>query len=74
MRESTKRCPYCKKRIPTDAAWCKFCKRDLTEDLVSSQGISVYGEKEKSCPKCDRDMRYIEEYDRWYCPECGQYR
>ncbi|MFP4001634.1 MAG: hypothetical protein ACOCTN_07810 [Candidatus Natronoplasma sp.] len=41
MREfnkgSTRRCPYCGERIPTDAAWCKYCKRDLTEDFTPGE-------------------------------------
>ncbi|MFW5904392.1 MAG: hypothetical protein ACOC89_02915 [Candidatus Saliniplasma sp.] len=27
---TTKKCPYCMKRIPKDAVWCKHCKRDLS--------------------------------------------
>ncbi len=26
-----------------------------------------------NCPKCGREMRYIEQYDRWYCDYCKEY-
>jgi len=68
-KESTKRCPHCGNRIPTDAAWCKFCKRDLTK-----KSGSVDMKVGKPCPKCDKDMHYIEEYDRWYCSNCDKYK
>jgi len=28
----------------------------------------------KPCPDCDREMRWIEEYDRWYCGRCKEYK
>ena len=30
--------------------------------------------KTKVCPGCDADMRYLEELDRYYCPECDELR
>ncbi len=29
---------------------------------------------ENSCPDCDEEMRYIDQYDRWYCDNCQQYK
>jgi len=74
IRESTKRCPYCRQRIPTDAAWCKFCKRDLTEDFVPFDRSLDYAYNLKSCPECYQNMNYIAEHDRWYCPQCREYK
>ncbi|MFB6076177.1 MAG: SHOCT domain-containing protein [Candidatus Aenigmatarchaeota archaeon] len=28
---STKKCPYCQKKIPKDALWCEHCQHDLTQ-------------------------------------------
>lgn len=28
----------------------------------------------KPCPECDRPMRYVEQYERWYCDNCGKYQ
>ncbi|MFW5945318.1 MAG: hypothetical protein ACOCSJ_05690 [Candidatus Natronoplasma sp.] len=73
-KESTKRCPHCGNRIPTDAAWCKFCKRDLTTISRSLEGPWGHRKVGKPCPDCDKDMQYIEKYDRWYCSNCDEYK
>jgi hypothetical protein len=26
-----------------------------------------------ACPKCGNDMKYIEQYEQWFCYTCGQY-
>ena len=74
MRESTKKCPCCGERIPADAAWCKFCKSDLTEGFAPGSGKKTRRDMGKPCPECDRGMLYIEEYDRWYCGSCQEYK
>jgi len=74
IRESTKRCPYCGKRIPTDAAWCKFCKRDLTEDFGQLNNFLDFKRSEEPCPDCDHDMQFISENRRWFCPYCKEYK
>jgi len=74
MRESTKRCPYCGKRIPTDAAWCKFCKRDLTEDFGQVNNPLDFKRSGKSCPDCDYNMHFISENRSWFCPYCNEYK
>jgi len=28
----------------------------------------------KPCPECDTPMRYVEQYERWYCDNCGKYQ
>ncbi|MBS3782047.1 MAG: hypothetical protein KGY66_08565 [Candidatus Thermoplasmatota archaeon] len=28
----------------------------------------------KNCPDCGGQMRYIEEYNRWYCDSCQEYK
>jgi len=30
--------------------------------------------EEKLCPQCHKDMRYIEQYERWYCDNCEEYK
>ncbi len=74
MRESTRRCPYCGERIPTDAVWCKFCRSDLTGGFTPVSGKKTGADVGRPCPECDRGMRYIEEYGRWYCNNCGEYK
>lgn len=27
----------------------------------------------RSCPQCQKKMRYIEQYERWYCDDCEEY-
>ncbi|MFP3872500.1 MAG: DUF6159 family protein [Candidatus Aenigmatarchaeota archaeon] len=48
-----------------------------------SQGFQSEGRKtpprspakgSKSCPDCGEELRYIEEYGRWYCDNCYQYK
>jgi len=29
--------------------------------------------EKKTCPKCRKEMRYIEHYKRWYCDDCEEY-
>ncbi len=31
------------------------------------------GEPAHTCSTCGRELRYVEEYDRWYCDNCQQY-
>jgi predicted RNA-binding Zn-ribbon protein involved in translation (DUF1610 family) len=26
-----------------------------------------------NCPKCGKEMRFIDQYGRWYCDSCGEY-
>ncbi len=73
-RESTKRCPYCHERIPTDAVWCKFCKRDLTEHFGQLNNLSDFERPGRPCPECDHDMQFIPEQKRWFCPYCKEYK
>ncbi len=28
----------------------------------------------ETCPDCGQQMRYIDDYDRWYCDSCGEYK
>jgi len=74
IRGSTRRCPYCMERIPTDAAWCKFCKRDITEHFGPVNGLPTTDRVGKPCPDCDHPMRYIVENRRWFCPDCREYK
>jgi len=31
-------------------------------------------QQENQCPDCSGEMRYIDEYDRWYCDNCQEYK
>jgi len=31
-------------------------------------------ENQKVCPDCDGKLRFIEQYDRWYCDSCQKYK
>jgi hypothetical protein len=33
-----------------------------------------YDEDGYSCQDCDSQLRYIAQYDAWYCDECGDYQ
>ncbi len=30
--------------------------------------------KGKPCPDCDKPMEYVEDWDRWYCENCDEYK
>ncbi len=32
------------------------------------------GPREKTCHECEKPLRFIEEYDSWYCDTCEEYR
>ena len=31
-------------------------------------------QKQKQCTDCGNQMRYVDEYDRWYCDSCEEYK
>jgi len=31
-------------------------------------------QEQKQCPDCGGQMRHIDEYDRWYCDSCQEYK
>ncbi|MEF8874716.1 MAG: hypothetical protein V5A88_08640 [Candidatus Thermoplasmatota archaeon] len=31
-------------------------------------------ETANTCPTCNQELRYIEDYDRWYCDNCQEYK
>jgi len=34
----------------------------------------VVGAPAPACPKCGTPLTYIQQYQRWYCPTCREYR
>jgi predicted amidophosphoribosyltransferase len=37
-------------------------------------GLMVRAHTPQPCPTCGKDMRYIQQYDRWYCDNCKAYK
>ena len=61
-------------------------KRKIDETIYyaisSAQGAAQYGQGQPAapsspqstpCTKCGSNLRWIEEYNRWYCDRCQQY-
>lgn len=83
---STQICPYCGEKIPEDAVWCKYCKRDLSKRGLDRSNQPHHGapgrsrvhppveKKKELCPDCNFELRFIEEYERWYCDRCRKYQ
>ena len=49
----------------------------LLVGIAQYQRYHRHGKKEtkgKPCPECDAPMEYKDEWERWYCNECGKYR
>ena len=42
--------------------------------LVGALALKRREGAEYYCPVCESPLRYIEEYDAWYCDECEEYR
>jgi len=40
-------------------------KKDSTEETDLSDGV---------CPDCQANMRFVDEFDRWYCDRCEEYK
>ncbi len=41
---------------------------------TSSDPSETPESSEDICPDCGSQMRYIDQYDRWYCDNCGEYK
>ncbi|MBN1151000.1 hypothetical protein JXA84_07270 [candidate division WOR-3 bacterium] len=53
-------------------------ENEEVENLDEAEQISVVGAGESEgvaliCPKCNKNTRYIEQYDRYWCDTCGEY-
>ncbi len=44
----------------------------VTKSATSSRQRST--PPAKPCPECGRSMRYINQYDKWYCDNCQDYK
>ncbi len=45
------------------------------EDLTAQQAPPPSAREEtRTCPGCGQKLRYIEEYERWWCERCEEYR
>ncbi|MFW5907264.1 MAG: hypothetical protein ACOC55_04020 [Candidatus Natronoplasma sp.] len=41
---------------------------------AAAQGTQGPSEPSNTCPTCGQELRYIDEYDRWYCDSCQEYQ
>ena len=44
----------------------------VTDSVTSSQQQNQ--PPSNPCPDCGQSMRYIDEYDKWYCDNCQEYK
>ncbi len=44
------------------------------EQYYSEEQFTQPDREEKFCPTCGTPMRYDEGYERWYCPDCQEYK
>ena len=33
-----------------------------------------FGRKKQTCPTCGKELTWVEQYQRWYCPTCKEYQ
>jgi len=36
-------------------------------------GHAAEPKEKKACPTCQEDMKYVAEYNEWYCLKCKKY-
>ncbi len=55
-----------------------YCENSTDEPerkvVEEKSGQNPEPEMSSVCPDCGRDLKYIEEYQRWYCYKCKEYR
>lgn len=44
----------------------------VTEEAISSQQQS--SPPQKPCPDCGQSMRFVDQYEKWYCDNCQDYK
>ncbi|MFW5907763.1 MAG: hypothetical protein ACOCTR_05310, partial [Candidatus Natronoplasma sp.] len=66
-------------------AWyCERCqeyREGESPERGAQQGAAAQYQREEShtegartCPDCGGQLRWIEEYEMWYCERCGDYK
>ena len=59
-------CPKCIKNIVGKYV-CSDCMKKKMYVVVTNTST------DETCPRCDGKLRYIEEHNQWYCPQCQEY-
>ncbi len=44
------------------------------QPIQQTQTTSARAGTARTCPDCGQELGYIEEYERWYCEECEEYK
>ncbi|GEM_PF-1001948 len=57
-------CPDCGAEIGEEDSSCKNCGAVFEEEEAET----------RSCPDCDTDLTWVDEYERWYCYNCKMYK
>jgi len=70
-------CDKCSKYMAHDFGKSETSSEEDEEFPSEASSESVESEEittvEKSCPKCKSALRYVEQYDRFWCDECSEY-
>ncbi len=76
-RKQEKEQPYASGQVGQPRSYGQEPKRGYGQGRNSQQvGQSPPSREDQTrhvCPRCGRRLRYIEEYDRWYCDSCQEY-
>lgn len=79
-QQQTKTCLSCGQQIGVQYSVCPYCGRSTSAPQQQQQ----YGappqqqqppqQQGRQCPDCGGGMRYVNEYNRWYCDRCQGYK
>ncbi len=81
----TKTCLSCGQQIGVQYSVCPYCNNQAGSSQQQQYGgQQQYGappqqqqppqQQGRPCPDCGGSMRYVNEYNRWYCDRCQGYK
>jgi len=67
-------CVECGRSIPFDANRCPYCGHKYETNTPPQSSPPPANLQQPQCSYCKHPLRYITQYQRWYCDSCRQYR